>query len=48
MAPKKKGNKEPEVAEPEHDPGWERAVQGGVWERSIDALPGARCHEQTV
>jgi hypothetical protein len=41
MAPKKKGKKEPEVLEPEHDPSWERSVQSGVWERSVDALPGA-------
>lgn len=42
MAPKKKkGKKEAEVAEPPHDPSWERAVVGGVWERSVDALPGA-------
>jgi hypothetical protein len=42
MAPKKKkGKKEPELLEPEHDPTWERSVQSGVWERPVTALPGA-------
>ena len=41
MAPKKKGKKEPEVLEPDHDPSWERSVQSGVWERAVTALPGA-------
>lgn len=43
MAPKKKGKKEPELQEPEHDPSWERSVQSGVWERAVTALPGGPC-----
>lgn len=48
MAPKKKAaggagakKKEPEAREPPHDPAWERSVQSGVWQRPVDALPGA-------
>mmetsp|Transcript_17803 Transcript_17803/g.34028 ORF Transcript_17803/g.34028 Transcript_17803/m.34028 type:complete len:263 (-) Transcript_17803:359-1147(-) len=37
----KKGKKDAEPTEPPHDPGWERSVQSGRWERPPDALPDA-------
>jgi len=37
----KKGKKEAEPTEPAHDPGWERAVASGRWDRPPDALPDA-------
>lgn len=40
---KKKGKKEPEILEPEHDPSWERSVASGVWQRPVNALPGRWC-----
>lgn len=36
---KKKSKKDSEPTEPPHDPGWERAVEQGRWDRPIDALP---------
>lgn len=44
MPPKKgkKGKKKAdEPAEPAHDPGWERTVETGIWERPVHSLPDA-------
>lgn len=45
MAPKPKGKgkkkKTLEIAEPPHDPSWERTVETGIWERQSTDLPDA-------
>mmetsp|Transcript_22964 Transcript_22964/g.74818 ORF Transcript_22964/g.74818 Transcript_22964/m.74818 type:complete len:260 (-) Transcript_22964:128-907(-) len=38
---KKKKGKDAEPTEPAHDPGWERAVESGRWDRPAEALPDA-------